>query len=150
MIPDRPVLPPDAACLGTVVDFFPERTLGAANHGRDAKAICAQCPALVACLEGALDRREEFGIWGGSGEDERRHLGRAYRRRHLDADGWQRALEQHLARLDGQDVPVINRNGPGATHGLRVTYNRGCRCRPCRFAMKDDVARITERKRAAA
>ncbi len=30
-----------------------------------AKAICAKCPALVPCLEGALDRREPWGVWGG-------------------------------------------------------------------------------------
>lgn len=30
-----------------------------------AKAICAECPAMVACLEGALSRREPWGVWGG-------------------------------------------------------------------------------------
>jgi WhiB family redox-sensing transcriptional regulator len=30
-----------------------------------AKALCADCPALQACLAGALDRREPFGVWGG-------------------------------------------------------------------------------------
>ena len=30
-----------------------------------AKAICAKCPALVPCLEGALARREPWGVWGG-------------------------------------------------------------------------------------
>ena len=30
-----------------------------------AKAICAKCPVLVNCLEGALDRREPWGVWGG-------------------------------------------------------------------------------------
>jgi WhiB family redox-sensing transcriptional regulator len=149
VIPDQ-VVPDNAACLGSDADFFPERTTGTANHGRQAKAICAQCPALVECLEGALDRREEFGIWGGAGEDERRDLGRAYRKRTAIPEAWTSKLELHIRRLDGDDVGVSNRNGPGATHGLRVTYNRGCRCRPCRFAMKDDVARITSRKRAAA
>ena len=30
-----------------------------------AKALCAECPALQACLAGALDRREPAGVWGG-------------------------------------------------------------------------------------
>ena len=30
-----------------------------------AKAICAQCPVLAECLEGALARREPWGVWGG-------------------------------------------------------------------------------------
>ena len=30
-----------------------------------AKAICTKCPVLEACLEGALVRREPWGVWGG-------------------------------------------------------------------------------------
>ena len=30
-----------------------------------AKALCVTCPARVACLRGALDRREPWGVWGG-------------------------------------------------------------------------------------
>jgi WhiB family transcriptional regulator, redox-sensing transcriptional regulator len=30
-----------------------------------AKAICATCPLVVPCLEGALERREPAGVWGG-------------------------------------------------------------------------------------
>ena len=30
-----------------------------------AKRICTDCPALVPCLEGALARREPWGVWGG-------------------------------------------------------------------------------------
>ena len=30
-----------------------------------AKAICAKCPVAEACLEGALARREPWGVWGG-------------------------------------------------------------------------------------
>lgn len=30
-----------------------------------AKALCQSCPAVTACLEGALDRREPWGVWGG-------------------------------------------------------------------------------------
>ncbi len=30
-----------------------------------AKALCRTCPAQLACLEGALDRAESAGVWGG-------------------------------------------------------------------------------------
>jgi WhiB family redox-sensing transcriptional regulator len=30
-----------------------------------AKAICAKCPVIAECLEGALERREPWGVWGG-------------------------------------------------------------------------------------
>ncbi len=30
-----------------------------------AKAICATCPVIVECLEGAIDRHEPWGVWGG-------------------------------------------------------------------------------------
>jgi len=30
-----------------------------------AKAMCSDCPARLACLAGALQRREPWGVWGG-------------------------------------------------------------------------------------
>lgn len=30
-----------------------------------AKTICAGCPVIAECLEGAIDRREPWGVWGG-------------------------------------------------------------------------------------
>jgi WhiB family redox-sensing transcriptional regulator len=30
-----------------------------------AKSFCATCPARLACLSGAVDRREPWGVWGG-------------------------------------------------------------------------------------
>ncbi|MCW2600526.1 MAG: WhiB family transcriptional regulator [Frankiales bacterium] len=30
-----------------------------------AKALCAPCPLKAACLAGALQRREPWGVWGG-------------------------------------------------------------------------------------
>jgi WhiB family transcriptional regulator, redox-sensing transcriptional regulator len=30
-----------------------------------AKQICALCPVMSECLEGALERREPWGVWGG-------------------------------------------------------------------------------------
>ena len=30
-----------------------------------AKEICAKCPVMAQCLEGAVARREPWGVWGG-------------------------------------------------------------------------------------
>ncbi len=30
-----------------------------------AKSLCASCPVRPACLAGALERREPWGVWGG-------------------------------------------------------------------------------------
>lgn len=30
-----------------------------------AKSVCTQCPVVSPCLEGAIERREPWGVWGG-------------------------------------------------------------------------------------
>ena len=55
--------------------FFPIGTTGAAVvEIEEAKRVCAVCPVQPQCLEFALRTRQEFGIWGSTTEDERRHL----------------------------------------------------------------------------
>ncbi|MDX5568457.1 WhiB family transcriptional regulator [Streptomyces sp. ID05-04B] len=39
-----------------------------------AKSICAGCPVRPACLAWALDAGEEYGVWGGKSEAERRAI----------------------------------------------------------------------------
>lgn len=41
--------------------FFAERP----EELEQAKLLCAECPARKACLAGALDRSEPWGVWGG-------------------------------------------------------------------------------------
>jgi WhiB family redox-sensing transcriptional regulator len=38
----------------------------------DAKALCRDCPAIIACREHAMRHGEVYGVWGGLGEQERR------------------------------------------------------------------------------
>ncbi len=35
------------------------------THVEFAKALCGDCPVRVLCLDGALERREPWGVWGG-------------------------------------------------------------------------------------
>ena len=55
----------DARCndqAGTMSGlFFSEELQDIAR----AKQLCALCPAMAHCLEGALERREPWGVWGG-------------------------------------------------------------------------------------
>lgn len=54
--------------------FFPPGTTGPAlRQIREAKQVCRRCPVQVSCLQFALETGEDFGIWGGTTEDERRH-----------------------------------------------------------------------------
>ena len=48
----------DAALLDL---FFSEDASDIAR----AKAICSDCPLQLSCYEGALERREPWGVWGG-------------------------------------------------------------------------------------
>jgi WhiB family transcriptional regulator, redox-sensing transcriptional regulator len=68
----------DAACRGLSSAFFfhPEGERGPARARREAraKAICADCPALLACRQHALEVHEPYGIWGGMSEGERAQL----------------------------------------------------------------------------
>ena len=41
------------------------------------KEICSECPVREECLEHALDNNEEYGVWGGTTELERRALKKA-------------------------------------------------------------------------
>ena len=57
--------------------FFPIGKIGPALvQVQRAKAICARCPVRQRCLAFALDTGQEYGIWGGYDEDERRVLHR--------------------------------------------------------------------------
>lgn len=61
--------------------FFPER----GGSSKAARAVCADCPVKMECLEYALNNKEQFGIWGGTSERERRRLRRERAARRLRA-----------------------------------------------------------------
>ena len=41
-----------------------------------AKAVCRQCDVREECLQYAIDSNQEYGIWGGLTEEERRYMRR--------------------------------------------------------------------------
>ena len=73
----------DAACKDLDPNlFFPIGVTGpAVDQIAAAKSICGQCSAQAACLDFAITTNQEFGVWGGTTEDERRVLRRQWRAR---------------------------------------------------------------------
>ncbi len=69
-----------AACRDTDPDlFFPVGTTGPAiDQIAAAKAVCEVCPSREECLQFALATNQDSGVWGGTSEDERRKLRRAW------------------------------------------------------------------------
>ena len=69
----------DAACRvdRSACDFFPGgdrgQTLAMTNAARK---VCRGCPVKIDCLLYAIETRQEYGVWGGATEPERKRLQR--------------------------------------------------------------------------
>jgi WhiB family redox-sensing transcriptional regulator len=72
-----------AACATVDPDlFFPVGVTGpAVGQIAAAKAVCAGCDVRADCLEFAITTNQEYGVWGGTSEEERRALRRQWRAR---------------------------------------------------------------------
>ena len=69
--------PDRGLCVGEDPDlFFPSH----GDPGTKAREICAACAVRMQCLDYAVTA-DEFGIWGGFDQLERRNIGRQRRRR---------------------------------------------------------------------
>lgn len=67
------------ACRGLPDEiFFPPYDSDSANA--TAKAVCATCPVRAECLDWAM-QYDEVGVWGGTGEADRRSLDRKRERK---------------------------------------------------------------------
>jgi WhiB family redox-sensing transcriptional regulator len=69
-----------AACQAVAADlFFPiGRTGDAVGQIEAAKLVCQTCPVQIACLQYALETNQEAGIWGGTSEEERVKVRKAW------------------------------------------------------------------------
>ena len=67
-----------AACLDEDPElFFPIGNTGLALvQIGEAKAVCGRCKVVETCLEWPMESWQDFGVWGGLSEDERRALKR--------------------------------------------------------------------------
>jgi WhiB family transcriptional regulator, redox-sensing transcriptional regulator len=71
VVPDPAGWQADAACHDADAELF--FSLDEARQ-QEALAMCAECPVRRECLEHALANGEQYGIWGGLREGERRRL----------------------------------------------------------------------------
>ncbi|MET7900842.1 WhiB family transcriptional regulator [Streptomyces sp. NPDC005336] len=62
--------------------FFPVGVAGPSAQQQEARAkeVCGYCPVVHECLEYALETGMTHGVWGGTGEEERRALRRRAQR----------------------------------------------------------------------
>ena len=59
--------------------FFPPGATGiAVEEIASAKAVCGSCAVRAPCLQFALETNQQTGVWGGTSEEERRRLRRAW------------------------------------------------------------------------
>lgn len=67
-----------AACLTVDPElFFPVGNTGpAVDQIERAKFVCSNCRVTEQCLQYALESNQDYGVWGGLSEDERRALKR--------------------------------------------------------------------------
>lgn len=75
MSSDQPGWHRDAACAEPEVsaDWFHSRDIRETRH---AKRICRGCPVKAQCLRDALVREDDWGVWGGLSDRERRQMRR--------------------------------------------------------------------------
>lgn len=67
-----------AKCRGATDIMYPV-THGSSTKTKAAKAVCVGCPVEKPCGEYALRKNEQFGVWGGLSESERKRIRRARR-----------------------------------------------------------------------
>lgn len=64
--------------------FFPTGNTGpAVRQIEEAKQVCRSCDVRETCLSWALETGQDFGVWGGMSEDERRALKRRTTRQNM-------------------------------------------------------------------
>lgn len=62
--------------------FHVGNTSAAYQQVEEAKTVCNNCSVVKDCLKCAIEHNEDYGVWGGLSEDERRSLKRRHRHMH--------------------------------------------------------------------
>lgn len=93
----------DAKCLEEDPElFFPVgRTGPAISQTEVARAVCLACPVRPTCLEWALESGQDYGVWGGLSEEERRSIRRARRRQERERASRREEQERGRVALAG-------------------------------------------------
>lgn len=108
--------------------FFPVGNTGAAYQQiEEAKAVCRTCKVIDACLKCALDTNQDYGVWGGLSEDERRALKRramrARRSQFSDSSGAaNRRIPSECAEKCGCSAAVTQKQEKPLNRRIQVAY----------------------------
>jgi hypothetical protein len=70
---------PGATCMGMDTELFFPHECDSVGIER-ARSVCSKCPVAAACLAGAIERREKYGVFGGLTAEERFNMVRRSRR----------------------------------------------------------------------
>ncbi|MBO0841070.1 MAG: WhiB family transcriptional regulator [Sciscionella sp.] len=98
---------PDWRVNGACRDVDPDQLFVRGAEQHRAKLVCTACPVRAECLAEALDRRIEFGVWGGMTERERR----AVLRRRPDVRSWRELFEAARRERGAVDSDVTRLAG---------------------------------------
>jgi WhiB family redox-sensing transcriptional regulator len=114
------------ACTPDDFDLF--MSDAPADH-EEAKGICAMCPAREFCLQFALEKKVDFGVFGGLGPNERMKLRGCRPRYQSDRESqWQRAIQDHAAELLALREACLPSREIGRRLGMQsATVNRALR-----------------------
>ena len=94
-----------SACLDESPElFFPIGNTGPAlDQIEEAKAVCARCEVVEACLSWAVEGGQDAGVWGGLSEEERR----ATKRRNARVRASSRSSAGSVAPLSQAKYPSM-------------------------------------------
>lgn len=102
--------------VGIKVDLFPVR---ADKQSEVAINVCSGCPHQVECLELSLTSKEEYGVWGGTTETERKEIIDRIYAEHEDTPRnlWNSELGDTIRRFAELNVEAFNRE-----HGIDISH----------------------------
>lgn len=98
--------------------FYPEK----GGTAEPAKRICSLCDVRLKCLKYALDNNEEFGVWGGLSEKERRAL-KQRKTRGASAQPIRQRRRAGLADHHTTIVEMLDRDATWAEIGQAIGYS---------------------------
>lgn len=119
----RPEWMENSNCLDADPEtFFPVTQ----NDSFAAKLICAECPVLAKCALMAIETREQYGVWGGLTEDERKSVRRNPHRLAYFHARLAEILDRSRASRLPHRRPEVHSTTPGASRHMdyaeRLTY----------------------------
>lgn len=100
-----------------------------------AKAVCRRCPSVELCLQWALETREEYGVWGGLSEADRRAI---LRRRGRGTGRGAKPKQEKEPRPPRKPAECGTRPGYHKHYREKTPY-----CTPCRAANAAANRRLT-------